>query len=231
MTEVHPQDSLGEVQDQELMDPRLHHALTKEIAGKDMRGGQLDPHLDHVNTTSAAERGGRSVSRDRLSATANTKVNATTAAAHATTAATTHTNTTAATTSTTASAAAKGKLNGLDLLDEEADHGPAISSADLDQLMEDFDLNDPALQEEEAAKAAKAAEAAKEAEKAEKAAEEKPAGLAGALPGGLGAGLSGISNPMGEGNIMGKLGDLATQNPVTDVMSKGKDFFFKKFGL
>ncbi|KAK7075080.1 hypothetical protein SK128_019931, partial [Halocaridina rubra] len=174
----------------------------------DTRGGLEDPHLDHGNS-SVAERGGRSVSRDRLSSTS--KPMATSAGATSAT--------------TTASApGAKGKLNGLDLMDEDVDNGPAISSADLDQLMEDFDLNDPTMVEE----------TAKPAETKEKT-EEKPAGLAGALPGGLpgglSAGLSGLPNPMGEGNLMGKLGDLATQNPVTDVMSKGKDFLFKKFGL
>lgn len=189
---------------------------------QDMRGaqgGQGDHHQDHGITT--GERGCRSVSRER-GAAANTK----TSAASATTSAG------AAATTASASTAGRAKMNGMDLLDEDVDNAPAISSADLDQLMEDFDLNDPeeveAIKQSEAAKAAEAAAAAaKEAETKE----EKPGGLAGALPGGLGAGLSGIPNPMGEGNIMGKLGDLATQNPVTDVMSKGKDFLFKKFGL
>lgn len=113
-------------------------------------------------------------------------------------------------------------------MDDDVDNGPPISSADLDQLMEDFDLNDPLEQE---AATTKPAELAPAAEKTENKEESKPGGLAGALPGGLGAGLSGLPNPMGEGNLMGKLGDLATQNPVTDVMSKGKDFLFKKFGL
>ncbi|XP_042864732.1 uncharacterized protein LOC122248652 isoform X5 [Penaeus japonicus] len=176
-------------------------------SAQDMRGaqgGQGDHHQDHGITT--GERGCRSVSRER-GAAANTK----TSAASATTSAG------AAATTASASTAGRAKMNGMDLLDE-----------DLDQLMEDFDLNDPeeveAIKQSEAAKAAEAAAAAaKEAETKE----EKPGGLAG----GLGAGLSGIPNPMGEGNIMGKLGDLATQNPVTDVMSKGKDFLFKKFGL
>lgn len=118
--------------------------------------------------------------------------------------------------------ASRNKLNGLDLLDEDTDAGPAISSADIDQLMEDFDLNDPLMEPEP-----KPAEPAPPPPK-EEVKEEKPGGLAGALPGGLGAGLSGLS---GEGNLMGKLGDLATQNPVTDVMSMGKNFLFKKFGL
>lgn len=139
----------------------------------------------------------------------------------------THTNTTSSAATASAQGASRGKLNGLDLLDEEVDNGPAISSADLDQLMEDFDLNDP-LEEETITKPAEPTPAATKEEETK---EEKPGGLAGALPGGLGAGLSGIPNPMGEGNLMGKLGDLATQNPVTDVMSKGKDFLFKKFGL
>lgn len=121
--------------------------------------------------------------------------------------------------------ASRSKLNGLDMLDEDADAGPPISSADIDQLMEDFDLNDPLMEPEP-----KPAEPAPPPPK-EEVKEEKPTGLAGALPGGLGAGLSGLPNPMGEGNLMGKLGEMATQNPVTDVMSKGKDFFFKKFGL
>lgn len=114
-----------------------------------------------------------------------------------------------------------GKLNGLELLDEDADAGPAISSADIDQLMEDFDLNDP-LMEPEVKPAEPPPPPPKQQEEVK---EEKPGGLAGALPGGLGAGLSNLANPMG------KLGDLATQNPVTDVMSKGKDFLFKRFGL
>ncbi|XP_047472285.1 RIMS-binding protein 2-like isoform X4 [Penaeus chinensis] len=189
-------------------------------SAQDMRGaqgGQGDHHQDHGTTT--GERGCRSVSRERG------------AAAAAKTSAAPTASTAGAASTTSASAAARSKMNGMDLLDEDVDTAPAISSADLDQLMEDFDLNDPeeeeAIKQSEAAKAAEAAAAAKEAE----AKEEKPGGLAGALPGGLGAGLSGIPNPMGEGNIMGKLGDLATQNPVTDVMSKGKDFLFKKFGL
>lgn len=123
-----------------------------------------------------------------------------------------------------ATSASRSKLNGLDLLDEDTDAGPAISSADIDQLMEDFDLNDPLMDPEP--KPVEPPPPPKEDVK-----EEKPGGLAGALPGGLGAGLSGLPNPMGDGNLMGKLGDLATQNPVTDVMSKGKDFLFKKFGL
>lgn len=162
------------------------------------------------------------MSRERGAAAATAKTSAAPAASTA-----------GAATTTSASAATRAKMNGMDLLDEDVDSAPAISSADLDQLMEDFDLNDPeeeeAIKQSEAAKAAEAAAAA--AKEAEAAKEEKPGGLAGALPGGLGAGLSGIPNPMGEGNIMGKLGDLATQNPVTDVMSKGKDFLFKKFGL
>lgn len=112
----------------------------------------------------------------------------------------------------------RSKLNGLDLMDEDVDAGPAISSADIDQLMEDFDLNDPLMEPE--VKPAEPQPPPKEEVK-----EEKPTGLAGALPGGLGAGLSQLGNPMG------KLGDLAAANPVTDVMSMGKNFLFKKFGL
>ncbi|XP_037796181.1 uncharacterized protein LOC119591500 [Penaeus monodon] len=191
-------------------------------SAQDMRGaqgGQGDHHQDHGTTT--GERGCRSVSRERGAAATTAKTSAAPTASTA-----------GAASTTSASTAARAKMNGMDLLDEDVDSAPAISSADLDQLMEDFDLNDP--EEEEAIKqseAAKAAEAAAAAAKEAETKEEKPGGLAGALPGGLGAGLSGIPNPMGEGNIMGKLGDLATQNPVTDVMSKGKDFLFKKFGL
>lgn len=185
-----------------------------------MKGVQGDHHQDLANitssSTSAAERGGRSVSRERTV----TKSSAASSGA-------THTNTTSSAAAGNAQGASRGKLNGLDLLDEEVDNGPAISSADLDQLMEDFDLNDP-LEEEPPAKPMETTSAAAKEEENK---EEKPHGLAGALPGGLGAGLSGIPNPMGEGNLMGKLGDLAAQNPVTDVMSKGKDFLFKKFGL
>lgn len=162
------------------------------------QGAQGDPHhLEHGSSSSAAERGGRSVSRERGAATKQPSA---------------------------ATSASRSKLNGLDLLDEDTDAGPAISSADIDQLMEDFDLNDPLMEPEP--KPAEPAPPPKEEVK-----EEKPGGLAGALPGGLGAGLSGLPNPMGEGNLMGKLGDLATQNPVTDVMSMGKNFLFKKFGL
>ena len=112
---------------------------------------------------------------------------------------------------------------------------PAISSADLDQLMADFDLDDP-LMNDGAASAAPAAAGIAAAPAATtaangKAAGDKPSGLAGALPGGLGAGLSAIPNPIGDANIIGKLGDLATQNPVVDVMSKGKSMLFKRFGL
>lgn len=102
---------------------------------------------------------------------------------------------------------------------------PPISSADLDQLMADFDLDDPQLMEAPAATAppVTAVPAAP--------VNEKPAGLAGALPGGLGAGFSSLHNPLGDSGVMGKLGDLATQNPVADVMSKGKSMLFKRFGL
>lgn len=156
----------------------------------------MDPHHpEHASSSSAGERGGRSVSRERGAATKQPS---------------------AATPSGRA-----GKLNGLDLLDEDADAGPAISSADIDQLMEDFDLNDP-LMEPEVKPAEPPPPPPKQPEEVK---EEKPSGLAGALPGGLGAGLSSLGNPMG------KLGDLAAQNPVTDVMSKGKDFLFKRFGL
>ncbi|XP_069188530.1 peripheral-type benzodiazepine receptor-associated protein 1-like [Procambarus clarkii] len=189
-------------------------------SSQDMKGAQGalgDHHQDPGTISSAAERGGRSVSRER----GVNKSSGTLAGA-----AFPNTTSSAGTPATTA--ASRAKLNGLDLLDEDPDNGPTISSADLDQLMEDFDLNDPL---EEDATSPKPVEHDPAASKEGDIKEEKPGGLAGALPGGLGAGLSGIPNPMGEGNLMGKLGDLATQNPVTDVMSKGKDFLFKKFGL
>lgn len=158
------------------------------------QGAQGDlHHPEHVSSSSVGERGGRSVSRER--GVANKQHSA-----------------------AVTPSGRSNKLNGLDLLDEDVDAGPAISSADIDQLMEDFDLNDPMMEPE--VKPPEPQPPPKEEVK-----EEKPTGLAGALPGGLGAGLSGLPNPMG------KLGDLAAQNPVTDVMSKGKDFLFKKFGL
>lgn len=129
------------------------------------------------------------------------------------------------------------KLNDLDPGRDEPP--PAISSADLDQLMADFDLNDPldgtvggaaaAAPATSMAGGTAAAPAAGTAANGKPA--DKPAGLAGALPGGLGAGLSSLPNPLGDSNVMGKLGDLATKNPVADVMSSGKSFLFKKFGL
>ncbi|KAK4316389.1 hypothetical protein Pmani_012439 [Petrolisthes manimaculis] len=164
---------------------------------------QCDP--GHTNSSSVGERGGRSVSRDRGAVKA-----------------------TPAATSGSVTATGRGKLNGMDMMDEGVDPAPAISSADLDQLMADFDLNDP-MDEEPISKPAQQAQTPAKEEPPKE--EAKPGGLAGALPGGLGAGLSGLPNPMGDGNLMGKLGDLAAQNPVTDVMSKGKDFLFKKFGL
>ena len=151
-------------------------------------------HPEHASSSSVGERGGRSVSRERGAPNRQQ--------------------------SAAVTPSGRSKLNGLDLLDEDTEAGPAISSADIDQLMMDFDLNDPMMEPE-----VKPAEPPPPQPPKEEVKEEKPTGLAGALPGGLGAGLSGLPNPMG------KLGDLAAQNPVTDVMSKGKDFLFKKFGL
>ncbi|KAL7638875.1 UNVERIFIED_CONTAM: hypothetical protein RMT77_010409 [Armadillidium vulgare] len=121
----------------------------------------------------------------------------------------------------------------MDLMDDEAETMPGISSADLDQLMEDFDLNDP-LDDYSSTAATTTATTITTTTTTTTAAnsnttDSKLGGLAGALPGGIGAGLSSglssLSNPMG------KLGEMATQNPVTGAMSKGKDFLFKKFGL
>ncbi|KAF2348352.1 hypothetical protein FHG87_020892 [Trinorchestia longiramus] len=109
------------------------------------------------------------------------------------------------------------KLNDADPT-TEGEPPPAISSADLDQLMEDFDLNDP-LEEHTAPAATTATTTPANATDGKQ--PEKPAGLAGALPGGLGAGLSSLPNPMGDANIMGKLGDLATQNPSGVVNCRG----------
>ncbi|CAL4059253.1 unnamed protein product [Meganyctiphanes norvegica] len=124
------------------------------------------------------------------------------------------------------------KLNGLDLREE--DQGPAISSADLDQLMMDFDLDEP----QDVAAAAAAATAATSATTTTTTTttttgttESKPAGLAGALPGGLGSLGSSIPNPLGEGSVLGTVGGLLTNNPVGDSLSKGKSFLFGKFGL
>lgn len=175
----------------------MYSSLT--LPSQDTRASQGAPgdphHPEHASSSSAGERGGRSVSRERGAANKQPSAAATPSGRNA-------------------------KLNGMELLDEDADAGPAISSADIDQLMEDFDLNDPLMEPE-----VKPAEPPPPPKQQEEVKEEKPGGLAGALPGGLGAGLSGLANPMG------KLGDLATQNPVTDVMSKGKDFLFKRFGL
>lgn len=117
----------------------------------------------------------------------------------------------------------------MDLTDDAADAAPGISSAELDQLMEDFDLNDPLLEEEEESPVTTTTTTATTTTTTTSSTESKLGSLAGALPGGLGAGLSSglssLSNPMG------KLGEMASQNPVTGAMSKGKDFLFKKFGL
>ena len=172
----------------------------------------LREHPDH-GPTSAQERGGRSVSRDRGAAG--------------------RTATSVAASSASTTGATNRKHTDMDLLEENPEDAPPISSADLDQLMADMDMDDPLLDDSATATSTKAATSTTETKPTDTKAEEKPSGLAGALPGGLGAGLSSIPNPMGEagGNILGKLGDLATQNPVTDGLSKGKDFFFKKFGL
>ena len=104
---------------------------------------------------------------------------------------------------------------------------PAISSADLDQLMEDFDLNDPLIDEPAATSTAPASAAQPTTTTAAPTTttESKLGGLAGGISNGLSSGLSSIPNPMG------KLGELATKNPVTDGLSMGKSFLFKKFGL
>lgn len=121
------------------------------------------------------------------------------------------------------------KLNGLDLREEEP--GPAISSADIDALMMDFDLDDPLDGTAGAAPAPAATTAAPTTATTTNPTETKPTGLAGALPGGLGSLGSSIPNPLGEGSMLGKLGGLVTDNPVGDSLSKGKSFLFGKFGL
>lgn len=106
--------------------------------------------------------------------------------------------------------------------EEEVGNNPPISSADLDQLMEDFDLNDPM---EDYGPKPTPVTTAKTSAATTPHTESKLGGITGGLGAGLSSGLSGLSNPMG------KLGEMATQNPVTGAMSKGKDFLFKKFGL
>ena len=125
------------------------------------------------------------------------------------------------------------KMNGMDLLQENSEDAPAISSADLDQLMADMDFDDPLIDEPAKTTTTTSAAPTTTTTTTTTASEEKPAGLAGALPGGLGAGLSSIPNPMGEagGAIMGKLGDVVKDNPVTGLLSAGKSSLFKKFGL